>query len=139
MLALGLAVVALALGGLSIDLWRVLSAHARLAAITEAAAVAGAGGIDLERLYDGAGETLVLSVPLATNRACAYLIEHLEIMDCPGPDATVTVRSDTIEVRTVGYASLSLGRLLLLAGGDPGIVEISAVATASPFRLAATP
>ncbi len=134
--ALGLAVIALALGGLSIDLWRVVSAHSQLAGVTDAAAVAGAGGIDLEQLYLGEDAEPRLDVDLATKRTCDYLVEHLGLADCPGPQVTVIVEPDRVIVKTTGTVTLGIAKLLLIAGRGDATVEISAKATAAPFRLA---
>ena len=136
-LALGLAIVVLALGGLSIDLWRILSEHGRLAGITDAAAIAGAGGIDTARLYVGASDTPVLDEDAATRLACRYLVEHLGSAACPGPEARIAVADTSITVTTRKVVPLSLLRLLLVSSGGSPNVEVTAQAAAMPLRSAA--
>ena len=137
-LALVLALLILALAGVSIDLWRVIGAHQRLVAVTDAAAVAGTGGIDVEQLYLGVTDLPVLEREAATNLACAYLMDRAVVHGCPGPDAAVVVESDAITVATRVRVSLSLLRLLLPAGGGSPEIEIAATATAAPLRISTT-
>lgn len=134
-LTLVLAALILALAGMSVDLWRVASAHQRLVAATDAAAIAGAGGIDIEQLYLGVAEAPVLDRDAATDLACAYLTSNVSIPICPGPDAAVVVEAEAITVSTRMRVPLSLLRLLLLFEGRSEEIEVTATATAVPVRL----
>ena len=135
MLPLVLAALILALGGVSVDLWRVASAHQRLVAATDAAARAGAGGIDIAQLYLGMGEAPILERDAATDLACEYLTGQNLIPACPSPDAVVVVEPDAITVLTRVRVPLSLLRLLLLFEGGSTEIEITATATAVPVRI----
>jgi len=68
---LGLAVMLLFLGGLSLDLWRAFTERQALASAVDAAAIAGASGID-EPLFRASG-TLALSPPRAEQLAWGNL------------------------------------------------------------------
>ena len=68
---LGLAVALLGLGGISVDLWRVMGERSELAVIADSAAVAGANGVDVDwfratgevRLLEPLARDLALSIP----------------------------------------------------------------------------
>jgi hypothetical protein len=139
LLALVVALLVLGLGGVSIDLWRVLSAHQRLVAVTDSAAAAGAGGVDVEDLYLRGDAEVVLDESAATQLACDYLRRHLTVASCPGADVVITVEAGGITVETRDEVSLSLLRLLLPIGGADGRVQVAASATAVPFRIATSP
>ena len=47
------ALVLLVLGGISLELWRVVDEHRRLSGLAEGAALSGATAIDVEALYNG--------------------------------------------------------------------------------------
>src|SRR5882672_9003326 len=67
---LGLCLLLLVLGGVSLDLWRVFSERQALAGLADSAALAGAGGLDL----DAARRGLVrLDAADATGRAQASI------------------------------------------------------------------
>jgi len=139
LLALVVALLVLALAGVSIDLWRVLNAHVRLVAITDAAAAAGSGGIDVKDLYLSDTDEVNLDETEAGRRACDYLNDHLAASSCPGADVTIVFEAGGITVETSEQVPLTLLRLLLPVGGVDGRVEIAAKATAVPMRIAVPP
>jgi len=55
---LGLAIAMLGLGGLSVDLWRIMAERAEVAVIADSAAVAGASGVDVPH-FRSTGEILL--------------------------------------------------------------------------------
>ena len=136
-LAVIVVLLVFSIAGVSFDLWRVVSAHQKLVAITDSAAVAGAGSLNIAALYaDGRG-ALVLDPEMATDLVCEYLAGTLPETACPGPQAVVWVDSDSITVTIRTRVPLTLLRLLLRVGGETADIEVGARATASPVRLAA--
>lgn len=136
---LALAIVVLGIAGVSIDLWRVMAAHGRLADLTDASAVAGTGAVDLEQLYATDSIDVPLDVSGATAMACDYLAVHADLAVCPGPDVRVEVAGSEVTVTTRSRVALGLVRLLFALGEGPTHVEISATATAAALRRAAVP
>jgi Flp pilus assembly protein TadG len=138
-LAMMVALLVLALAGVSIDLSRVVTAQRHLSAVTDSAASAGTGGLDLEALYAGSADELVLDERAATELACSYLTEAFEDLVCPGPYAAVSVEGDSIRVEARVDVGLSLLRLLLPATGTQGSVEVVARSEASAIRVPPRP
>lgn len=120
---LGLALLLLAVGGISVDLWRAHAVRRDLAAVADAAAFAGASGVDTT-LFRGTGAVL-LDPPTAE----ALARRDLDRSGNPhGAQWTVTASSITVEVVAEGEVDLAL--LGLLAPGyDPLPVRVSARAT----------
>ena len=127
LLGLGLVVVLLFIGGMGLDLARAFSERRALAEIADAAAAAGANGIDVAT-YRGTGE-LVLDPTLARELAYDSAATQADVRSMVGAplveaDQTVVV----VEVR--GEVPLSLLRLFTL--GEP--FELRVRAEASPRR-----
>jgi len=118
---LGLVLLVLALGGLSIDLWRGVVVRKSVAAVADAAAVAGASGID---------ETAWRGDELALDPARARaLAERLILAE---PDAValrwrIDVTPDDITVTIERDVDLTLLRIMDPSGG-PLVVRVSATA-----------
>ena len=118
---LGLVLLVLALGGLSIDLWRGVAARKAVAAVADAAAVAGASGID--EMAWRAGD-LALDPPRAKALAERVILTEpgaIELrwrIDVTSSDITVTVERDV---------DLTLLRIMDPSGG-PLVVRVSATA-----------
>jgi len=119
---LGLCVLLLPLGGLGLDLGRAFSARRSLSATADAAALAGAGALDIAA-YRADG-----SVRLDPTRAEARA--RRSVADQLDADAVRAVRvhveADTITVEVEGDVDLTL--LRLLRGAEPFTVIASATA-----------
>lgn len=122
---LGLCLLLLTLGGLGLDLWRGFSERRALVGIADAAAFAGASGID-EARFRATGE-----VVLAPGRVRALATASLGAQsdDRTLTGATVAVAPDgrTVTVVVTGEVPLTLLRLLTV---EP--LEVRAEATAEP-------
>lgn len=105
---LGLALVVLALGGLSLDLWRVFVERRELAGIVDSAAIAGASAID-ESAFRSRGEVRV-DPEKAVRAACTYLRAH---SDPPASCAAIRASRLGIEVTATRHVELTLLNLLL--------------------------
>jgi Flp pilus assembly protein TadG len=122
---LGLCLMMLALGGVSLDLWRSFSARRALAAAADAAALAGASMIDEDR-YRRTG-VLALVPERAADRARASMAAQLD----QGTRTSSRVRATTEYVTVVVEGSVEFTLLGLLGTGDFGIEVAS---TAVPRR-----
>ena len=69
---LGLAMALLAVGGISLDLWRVIGERSELAVIADSAAIAGASEIDVAVFRSTAGD-VILDDAAARDAALFYL------------------------------------------------------------------
>jgi Flp pilus assembly protein TadG len=123
---LGLLMMVLALGGLSLDLWRAFSERRLVAGIVDAAAIAGASGLD-EQLLRDTGEVR-LDPALAAQRAAASLASHSETVD--NPTITVTPDGSSITVSASRQVPLTLARLIQPQGDH----RVGAEATSTPRR-----
>jgi len=123
------AVVLLVLSGISLELWRVVDEHRRLAGLAEGAALAAATAIDVEAVYAGIEEPLLDPVE-ATIRACRYLDDHGDLA-C-GEAAEIDVAGGGIDLVVRSQLDLTLLRLVEPGGSPP--IEIVVRATARAFR-----
>lgn len=122
---LGLALGALLLGGLALDLARAVAARQALASAADAAALAGAGGLDEERYRrDG---VLALDPERAATRA-----RRAFAADAP-PGARLDVEVDGTAVRVEATGAVDLTVLRLVRGAAPFPVRV--VAVARPHRF----
>lgn len=119
---LGLAVMLLPLGGLALDLGRAFSERRALAAAADAAAVAGAGALDVER-YRADG-TVVLDPAAAEARARRSLAGQADVGALRG--VTVEAGVEQVTVVVEGHAELSL--LRLVRGADAFVIRVAATA-----------
>ena len=119
---LGLCVLLLPLGGLGLDLGRAFSTRRSLGAAADAAALAGAGALDVAA-YRADG-TVRLDPARAETRARRSVAEQLD--DDAVRQARVRVEVDTVTVEVAGDVDLTL--LRLLRGAEPFTVEASATA-----------
>lgn len=122
---LGLCVSLLFLGGISLDLWRAVGARRAMSEAVDAAAVAGANGLDEDALRRG-------SVRLEPGRAEVLARENLRARPVPPGlrDVHVEVSEESVEVVGVGELPLSLLRIFV----DADDLEITVRAVASPRR-----
>ncbi|NIA24467.1 MAG: hypothetical protein GWP04_02740 [Gammaproteobacteria bacterium] len=122
---LGLVIMVMALGGLSLDLWRGLVVRKAVAAVADAAAVAGASGIDETAWRNG-----VLRLDASKARALADRVIAAE-SNAASLRWRVQVVSDEITVTVERDVDLTL--LKIMAPGDePLLVRVHA--TAHPQR-----
>lgn len=126
-LGIGLAIGLLVIGGFSIDLWRVLTTRRALSEAADAAAAAGANGIDIPS-YRATGE-LRLDPALAV----ALALENLGDQEAVGllhGAPRVVAGSGSISVELDGEVALTLLRLVTLA--EP--IALTVTADAVPVR-----
>ncbi len=133
---LGLCVILLFLGGISLDLWRAFSDRRVLAAIVDAAAVAGASDLDREhvRTQSQAGHPVVrLDEHAARRRAEEYLAIHARKLRIQ--DASVTFSPDLTEITVTASAvsNLTLVRILL-PGEAPLTLKVTSTVQAQQSR-----
>ena len=145
---LGLCIALMFLGGLSLDLWRAVSARRELSAMADAAATAGANGIDEPSLRAG---TVRVDPDRARALASQTLGEYPHAaaidagrVDVDGNRVTVTLRDHVrfsllglfmggqqfeVEVHATGRAERApLGRTLLFRAGAFVVVEVAVAA-----------
>lgn len=123
---LGLVFPMLLLGGLSLDLWRGFSERRALAGIADAAAVAGANGLDTDRVYER--NEIRLDPGLAEELARANLAAQLDDRSLREWDVVAT--DDSVTVRLAGSVDLTLLRLFYDRRWD-----VAVTATARPQPL----
>lgn len=117
---LGLCVCALFIGGISIDLWRVYSERRALAGIVDAAAIAGASGIDEEAFRkDG---TVALDPQRAQELAWANL--RAQVDDRSLEQASVDANRERVQVRAMGRVQVTLLKVLM-QGAAPLRIEVT--------------
>ena len=121
---LGLAMVVLAIGGLALDLWRVLDEKHRVEFIADSAAVSGASVID-EGRYRATGETW-LDPGRARDRAG-------QVIAAAGAVESVAIGADTTGITVVIAQGVELSLLKLLLPGE-GRIIVQGRATGSPQR-----
>ena len=118
---LGLVLLAMALGGLSIDLWRGVVVRKAVAAVADAAAVAGASGID---------EMAWRSGELALDPMRAKALSNRVILAEPNASSLrwrVDVTSDAVSVTVERDVDLTLLKIIDPLGG-PLVVRVTATA-----------
>jgi hypothetical protein len=125
---LGLCVMLLFVGGISLDLWRAFSERRALAGIADAASIAGASGIDEQIFRD---ENLVVLDPaLARQRALAAIGAQADIGSLR-PPLGVSATPEEIVVELVGEVPLTLMRVLM---PETPNLSISVRAVSGPRR-----
>ena len=127
------ALLVLLLGGISVDLWRVVAEHRKLAGLVDGAAIAGATAIDERRLYETPGLDPVLDAEIAVARVCDYLARSGVEQPCP-ESVTVVVGATDVSVTVEREVDVTLLRLLTLAGGDTEPIAVGATGVAVARR-----
>ena len=122
---LGLALGTLLLGGLALDLARAVATRQALASAADAAALAGAGGLDEDR-YRRDGELALDPVRAAARARGAFAVDAP-----PGARLDVEVDGTAVRVEATGVVGLTL--LRLVRGAEPFTVRIGAVARPHRF------
>lgn len=123
---LGLLFPMMLLGGLSLDLWRGFSERRALAGIADAAAVAGANGLDTDHVY--ATNEIRLDPALAEELARANLAAQLDDRSLREWDVVAT--EESVTVRLAGSVDLTLLRLFY---DDSWEVAVTATARPQPI------
>lgn len=126
---LGLVIVLFAVGGISLDLWNVFGDRRELVALADAAASAGASGID-EALFRETGE-----IHLDPSRARERVLAALEEAPHGGHVDSVEISITNDEVRVDLSRNTELTLLGVLSPGEE--VRVEAHATAAPFESGA--
>jgi Flp pilus assembly protein TadG len=121
---LGLCLMVFLLGGISLDLWRAFSERRALAAVADAAAVAGASALDTAAYR--AANTVQLVPVEAERRARASLADQLDQRALRG--AHVTASTTEVTVVVAGRVDFSLLRIL----SPVDAFELTVRATAQP-------
>jgi Flp pilus assembly protein TadG len=124
---LGLAICLLFVGGLSVDLWRVLGERRALAGAADAASLAGASALDEDAFR--AGGVIALDPGAARARALAHVAAqppaaHTGVVAAAEPDGVVV----TLE----GRVPLTLLRVLVPS--EQAVVDLRVTAVAAPQR-----
>jgi Flp pilus assembly protein TadG len=123
---LGVCLMLLAVGGISVDLWRGFSSRRSLSNAADAAALAGASAID-EEAYRQRG-VVELDPLTAESRARAHLARQLDA----GALRAVEVDADRTAVTVTVRGELAFTLLAVL---DPdGVLPVRVTATATPRR-----
>lgn len=125
---LGLAIAVLFLGGISVDLWRVMSDRRELAAVADSSAAAAASAIDVD-VWRADGE-IVLEPDRAAYLADRVVAQHEVAGELSSP-IEVRVAGDTVQVALERTTDLTLLRLLAV-GEDPLVVRVVSTARATP-------
>jgi hypothetical protein len=107
---LGLCVMLLFIGGISLDLWRVFGERRALAGIADAAAIAGASGIDEQVFRDD--NLVVLDRGLAQQRALDSIATQPDTGSLRSPIGVVAT-TEEIAVELHGEVPLTLMRVLM--------------------------
>lgn len=122
---LGLCAMILFLGGISLDLWRAFSERRELAAMADAAAIAGASGID-EAHWRASGEAR-LDPAAAQALSDRALAAHPGAGDVAGRRVAVSPNGSAVTVVLTREVDFTLLRLFL-AGAEPFTVRVEAMA-----------
>lgn len=120
-----MAVVFMTVGGISIELWNVISQRRQLSAVADSAVAAGASAIDIDA-YRADG-TLILMPDLARQRA-ATAIDSADVL-VQNASFQLAVTPNLVAVEASGEVDLIILRIV---GADP--IAIAVLAEASPFQ-----
>jgi Flp pilus assembly protein TadG len=124
---LGLCLLLLVLGGVSLDLWRVFSERQALAGLADSASLAGAAGLDL----DAARRGIVLLDPTdAAGRARASITGQPDRGSLVISSVNIVVGQDRSEVTVSADGQVHLTLLRLLLGDRPVILHVTSTAAA---------
>jgi uncharacterized membrane protein len=125
---LGLAIAVLFLGGISVDLWRVMSERRELAAVADSASAAAASALDVEH-WRRSGEIRLVDDDAAL-LAERVVLEH-GVADELSEPVGVFVAGDSVRVTLTREVELTLLRLLSV-GEEPLPLRVISTARATP-------
>ncbi|MEA2504362.1 MAG: hypothetical protein QOG36_1405 [Actinomycetota bacterium] len=124
---LGLCLLLLVLGGVSLDLWRVFSERQALAGLADSASLSGAAGLDL----DAARRGLVRLDPTdAAGRAQASIAGQTDKGSLVISSVRIVVVQNPSEVTVSADGQVHLTLLRLLLGDRPVTLHVSSTAAA---------
>ena len=122
---LGLCLLLLVLGGVSLDLWRAFSQRQALAGLADAAALAGASGIDRAAARRGVIRLDPAEATSLANRSIEGQADRGSLVS-----SNVTVSQDGSEVTVSADGRVLLTLLRLVSGQGPIAVHVSSTALA---------
>ncbi len=128
------AVGVVAIGGVAVDLWRVLEAQRRLSGHVDAAATAAASAVTEASLRSGLEMAPTLDAGAAVDRACEMLVETEAVERCPQPGLSIDVGRTAVRIEVTRRVDLLLIRRLGVGAGSGGSVDVAAVAVAELRR-----
>jgi len=116
------------IGGISIDLWRIIEDHREVTGLADGAAIAGATAVDIAAFEADPSADPILDRALAVQRACDYMRNHSSVTNCPTATLTVNFAPDLsgIEVAYQREVELTLLRAVEVGGADPVVVYADA-------------
>lgn len=124
---LGLCLLLLVLGGVSLDLWRVFSERQALAGLADSASLAGAAGLDLDAARRGIVRLDQVDV---SRRVAASIAEQPDKGSLVVSSVAIRVDQTTSEVTVSADGQVHLTLLRLLLGDRPVNLHIRSTATA---------
>jgi Flp pilus assembly protein TadG len=124
---LGLCLLLLVLGGVSLDLWRVFSERQALAGLADSASLAGAAGLDPDAARRG---LVVLDPSDAGGRARASIAGQEDKGSLVVSSVKIVVVQNPSEVTVSAEGQVHLTLLRLLLGDRPVTLHVSSTAAA---------
>lgn len=124
---LGMCLMMLFIGGISFDLWRAFSERRAVAGMADAAAVAGASGVDADH-FRATGEVR-LAPELSEALAWDNLKRQANYPSLAGANVAATTSEVTVEAKERVHFTLLR---IFLSGAEP--FTVTATATAEPRR-----
>jgi hypothetical protein len=124
-----MAMMVLFIGGISIDLWRVIADHREVSGLADGAAIAGATAVNIPAFESDPTADPILDPALAVQRVCSYMADHGGVADCPSQTLTVDFSPDltAIEVAFQREVPLTFLRIVEVGGADPIVVYSDAL------------
>jgi len=124
-----MAMMVLFIGGISIDLWRVIADHREVSGLADGAAIAGATAVDIVAFEADPTADPILDRAAATQRVCQYMRDHEGVTACPSATLTVAFAPDltAIEVSFQREVPLTFLRIVEVGGADPIVVYSEAL------------
>ncbi|HKZ24630.1 MAG TPA: pilus assembly protein TadG-related protein [Acidimicrobiia bacterium] len=126
---LGLALLVLALGGLSLDLWRAISERRELAAAADAGVIAGSSAVD-EAVWRSLREVRLERDEAISRALRAIALQPAAEELIAPPQVEVAEDGSALTVKLVSEVDFTLLRLLAF-GAPPFRVEVEATAAAA--------
>ena len=119
-----MAMMVLFIGGISIDLWRVIADHREVSGLADGAAVAGATAVDISAFEADPSAPPRLDPGLARQRVCDYMRQHEGVTACPSDTLQIGFAPDLSAV-TVSFqrdVDLTFLRIVEVGGAEPIVV-----------------